>query len=172
MEIESWMVFGKLRYGQWRDWPHAETSVLDAYFEALWSALLARPLDTSKRPLVVHTLGNWLSDLSHAHDDLSRCLKQWEADASDPDGELMAAAHLAQTIVQAREVLPQEGSLGWHIHDRSGAQEAQVNAWITSEKVLQLLEAAFFRWSGSPYATLLSEAHCWVGLWQRRSACR
>ena len=167
-QVEAWMVFGKLRYGEWRRWKNAEQQVLDAYFDALWSALLARPVDTSETAWRAQTLGDWLSDFAHAHDDLSRFLKQWEAEAGNAAEGLMAAAHLAQTIVRARDDLLKKGSLDWDMYNQLDAQEAQMMAWLASDVVVRLLEAAFFRWSESPYAALLSEGHYWLGWWRQR----
>ena len=167
-QVEAWRVFGKLRYGKWRRWKSKEQQVLDAFFDALWSALLARPVDASGTEWQAQTLGDWLSSFAHAHEDLSRFLSQWEAEAGDSAQGLMAAAHLAQTVVRSRDGLLKKGSLDWDMYNELDGQEAQMMAWLASDAVRRSLEAAFFHWSASPYAALLSDAHEWLGWWRQR----
>jgi hypothetical protein len=169
-QVEAWMVFGKLSYGQWRRWQRAEQQALDAYFDALWSALLARSVEMGKAAWQTPTLGEWLCAFAHAHDDLTRFLNQWEAEADHPTEGLTAAAHLARTIIHARDDLLKKGSLNWDMYDQLAAQEGQTVAWLASDVVARLLEAAFFRWSESLYAPLISEGHYWLGWWRQRRA--
>lgn len=166
--FEAWIVFEKLRYGDWRRWTAVERQSLDAYFDALWSVLLVRPLDLGQEPWCIHTLGEWLRAFAFAHDDLTPFLQQWENEAQNPTEGLLAASRLAQTIVRVSEGFLKRDSLGWDCYHELDKQERQVIHWLASDGVFRLLESAYFRWHDSPHASLLSEGHYWLGLWRDR----
>ena len=168
-DVEAQLIFGKLRYGEWRSWNPAEQWALDAYFDAFWSVLLVRPVDVTDAAWAKKTLGDWLSDFARAHDDVGRFLKQWEVEAGHPTEGLLPAAHLAQTVTRAGGLL-KKGSLDWGIGSELNAQEDQTTAWLASDAVLHLLEAAFFRWPDTPYTMLISEGHNCLEWWRQSRA--
>lgn len=165
-EIDPWMIFGKMRYSQWGRWRKGERKVLDEYFDALWSVLLAQPLAAHDTPSYAISLMEWLNNFAYAHDHLGRFLDQWEAEASHPVTGELAAAHLAHTITSAGQHLP--GPWVWDASRRP--QESEVTAWLASDRVIGLLEKAYFRWSEGPYAAVLSDGHYWLGWWRRERA--
>lgn len=166
--FEAWIVFEKLRYGGWRRWTAAERQAIDAYFDALWSVLLARPLNLSQEPWCIDTLSEWLRAFAFAHDDLTPFLQQWESEAKNNNQCFSADSHLAQTIVRISEGFLKKQSLGWDCYHELDKQERQVINWLYSEAVSQLLESAYFRWHDSPHAAFLSEGHYWLGLCRER----
>jgi hypothetical protein len=160
--VEPWLVFEKLRYGDWQHWKRREREAIDAYFDAFWAALRLRPIKPWE------SLLGWLNHFAKAHDDLSRFLSEWEAEAARPTNEgLIAAAQLANSIVDEGYDLLKKSSLNC---DNLDTKENQVLCWLASDRISQLLESAFFRWSDSKYAPLLSEGHYWLGLWGQRRA--
>ncbi|MFT3787601.1 MAG: hypothetical protein QM770_15785 [Tepidisphaeraceae bacterium] len=166
-ELDAWLVFEKLDYGHWQRWKVPERTALNAYFDALWGALLAQPVDVGAESWRTPTLGEWLKAFAYAHGDLSPFLQRWAADASHPTDGVMAAAHLANAALEAVERLLKKRSLNWDMYHRVAAQEAQATAWLGSDAVSELLEQAYLRWPDSPYGTLLSEGHYWLGQWRQ-----
>ena len=161
--VDGYSVFGKLEYGQWRRWRKAERNALDGYFDALWSFSLAMPVKLESGRYEQASLSGLLSDFSLAHEDVTRFLKHWDAEAADPTSGLTAAAHLAASVVCHRDSLLE-------LDSPTGRQDNQQLAWLASDDVAKLLESAFFRWSETPYADLISQAHDWLGWIRRRRA--
>ena len=44
-EIDVEVLFGKMRYAKWRNWPPAEQQAVSSYFSALWQWLLTLPVE-------------------------------------------------------------------------------------------------------------------------------
>jgi hypothetical protein len=162
--VDKYLVLTKLQYGQWRRWPQPEQQALDAYFNSLWDARLLRPLDVNAW-IRQDSVLDWLRDLAEVQVDLHGFLSQWEVDIRGSLG-LMAAAHLADSIMQETARLLKKNSLEWSKGLKD--HEDQVTAWLASGVVSTLLEGAFFRWSDTPYAALISEAHNWQDWWRLR----
>lgn len=146
------IVFSKVRYGAWRTWPKQEQRALEELFDALWGALLTRPAR--------FRLSEWLRALAQCLDDLTPYLQRWEFEAGDPAHGLTPAAQLADLAVDVSE--------GRDAGLASPAQLAQVTQWLASEHVLQLLEAAYFRWSATGHGAILSAAHERLAVWRQR----
>lgn len=168
LEIEAWVVFGKLRYGQWQRWKPSERAAIDGYLQALWLAVLSRPMDAPDTPWCARTHFDWLIAFADALDDLSPLLQRWESDACDPDHGLLAAWQLARAIVQGQDDLIRNGTLGWDSLARASGQEQQVLTWLESDAVARLMEEAFFRWADTPEAGMLSEGQFWLEQFRRR----
>lgn len=165
-QVEPWLIFSRMNYAEWYQWRAREREVLDGYFDALWSALLARPLASATTDWTDETLGDWLSHFANAHDDLSRFREVWQCEAARPTDGLMAAAHLADTVVAVSETAVKRGKLDWD--EGLDCQEQETLAWLTSDRICRMLEEAFFRWAPTPYAQILSEGHYWLDLWRRQ----
>lgn len=165
--INPFMIFGRIRIAEWRHWPTEEQQALDGYFEALWATLLATPQSTTGMTCGYYSADNWLEDVSNIYVDLTPFLRQWEIDAADPNSGWVAAEHLANTIVDARDTLLKHDRLRWH-NILSDVPERQMTAWLASKTVSRLLEDAFFRWADLPSAAVISEGHFWQEWWLKR----
>lgn len=169
--VEIDYVFGKLQYGQWRLWSSAEQQALEAYFNALWLALLARPVDTSEDMLAIASLSDSIYAFSHVFEDISHFLERWYVEASDPATGFSAAGQLAKTIVFHRDEIVNDNNLGWSEYSEFVAQEKQLVTLLTSQEVHKLMGTVFFRWPDSSYAALFSQAQDCLDAWKKnRSA--
>jgi hypothetical protein len=168
-DVQPWPIFAKLSYADWQRWPRREREALDRYFEALWRAILARPVPAVDS-YSEQTPNHWLFELAHAHTDLAPFLGQWESDLADPDFGQTATAHLARWVVCDAETLLESNGLRWRHqqYPNLGAQADEAVAWLASDKVFALLESAYFRWSESTHAALLSEGHESLHWWRQR----
>ncbi len=164
--VELDMVSGKLEYGQWHRWPKAEHNAIQEYSESLWASILATMPSTE--PCGVWTAQNELHVLSSFHEDLTPFLLRWETDAADPTDGFIAAAHLAVSVLDVQRRLLDLCSTKRELAPPAGTTNDQTLNWLASDRVAELLEAAFFRWAESPYAETISQAHDWLGWCRRR----
>ena len=100
-----------------------------------------------------------LLQFASAHDDLSRFFTRWERDMSHPTPGLMAAVHLADSVMRLQQEL---------LRKHEDRLNPQILDWLSSKALAQTLEAAFFRFADSPFAKLLSDGHYLLGVWQRQ----
>ncbi|MCX5661097.1 MAG: hypothetical protein NTW19_15530 [Planctomycetota bacterium] len=157
------IVFVKLHQADWRRWPTREQLVLDAYFDALWLAVLSRrPLQSECEWM--DPVDSWLSAIAYAQADLTRFLNQWETLAAEPRSGLASTTALAEVIFET--YVMQQGVLRYMEHDLD-AQAKQINGWLLSDAVFALIEKAYFRWADTPSAELISNAHLGLTRWRR-----
>ena len=162
--LDPFIIFSKLSYAHWQQWPVHERLSLERYFAVLWKALLIRPMETT---CFCIPTGHLLKNFAYLALDISSLLQHWEDDLSDPVNGLMPAAHLSQLITSYTGELAKKQSLDWQ--DSLAKQEQQVLTWLASQRVAALMESAFFRWSETPYAELLSDGQYWLAWWRNKS---
>jgi hypothetical protein len=113
------LIFSRLKYGNWNQWPKAEQSVIREYLSALWSAALATEPDESRCTHV----DDWLSGIAPAEDQLSPYLQTWYE-----DGTFGACLNLAWFVAHTTFIQN-------HAHDPDfwsdrKDQFQQVKSWI------------------------------------------
>lgn len=69
-EIDAEVLFGKLTYAKWQQWPLQEQEAVKDYLDALWLFLLSLPPD-------VVTLDGFVCAYGQAVDDLAPYLEVW-----------------------------------------------------------------------------------------------
>ncbi len=85
------IVFNKLHFANWANWPIEEQNVVRRYFLIAWKALLR----TSPDDLGLTDAADWLSGIAQAEDDLQPYLEAWRKEESNE-----ATRHLAALIVE------------------------------------------------------------------------
>lgn len=137
------VLFGKLTYAIWRDWPEGEQAALDDYLIALWRAALA--IYPAPTPVSL-----WLSCIGVAT-NLDPFLTAWRANET-----ASALRHLAGFIEHPLDVfsIPAQRHVWW----RGTARGQQMLAWLRDPRTRVYLEDGFFRYVGEPFAADLSRA--------------
>jgi hypothetical protein len=148
--IELDMIFHKLEYGGWSAWPAAEQEAIAAFFDALWSHVLAR------YPHVLSTKA-CLYGVGQTREDLAGHLAAWRIAQSRP-----AAKHFASFLgshavhrSRRRRGLKLDGP-GWKDRPTPAHQVVQ---WLADPLRKAELEQAFFAFGDNDEdAAMLSRA--------------
>lgn len=119
--IDKEVVFGKLQYGKWREWPATERAAVEAYLDELWTRARRRTLRAD--PSVPEEIGSWLCALARAEANLGNYLDAW-ADDSAPE----AHANLLRFLDEERSALDGTTSPNEYWEDCAG-QWRQVQVW-------------------------------------------
>ena len=108
------MLFQKLQYCQWREWPEVEQVAIEHFLLAIWRRIIqASPQDV--------IAGEWLDELALAVDDLTPFLTAWEE-----AGSQAALLQLAYAVVYSTDLPP------------------AMSDWLNSKANQTRLEQAFF----------------------------
>jgi len=110
--------------------------------------------------------------IAHAEASLGEFIEQWDSDLNDPVQRYTATLHLASCI----------GDNEWHAigsqkvlddyFQELDFQDEEVANWIFSDKIFQLMEAAYFRWQDEPDAGRFSDAHKWLDYLRKKRSCK
>jgi hypothetical protein len=124
------VLFGKLAYGRWQEWPEFEQQAVDQFMRAFWAAELSREF-THERD---DRLDTALCSLGQAYDDLSPFLEQWLSTESVSSCQQLAHFFLFnyEKIVGHRELW----SAYWN--GRS-SQVSQIIDWMRTPAVYEYL---------------------------------
>ena len=79
------IVFNKLRFANWANWPIDEQNAIRRYFLMAWKAVLRANPDV----LGLTDEEDWLSGIAQAEDDLHPYLAAWAEERSDRSGETL-----------------------------------------------------------------------------------
>ena len=113
------IIYGKLRSGDWLNWPQAEVGAVRRYLMFLWRAVLqSDPADCD--------LEDWLGGISQAEDDLSPYLAAWRDTNSTT-----AAHHLARLVTEHAFVQVDARPVNFWAKRKD--QFAQVQKWLLSD---------------------------------------
>ena len=149
------MVFGILRYAQWRTWPEQEQDSVERMLRAVWEVVRSNP------PIQggYVDVDQWLCCISQCENDLGRCLNQWMKDQRLSASWALSSLILGSTIAytgtdHTRRV--QDGDperiakiREWFNQPHRGAfwencdtQYAQLQEWVRSPAALEKLHRA------------------------------
>ncbi len=124
--LDPEILFSKLTYAGWGNWPDQEQRAIQAYFHALWQAILNHPgSETLFTPA-----DSLLCGLGQAENDLAPYLSLWQAQSSAD-----AAAHLAAFILQNIAAIQKKGALSNPYWQTRSDQMGQVLAWLLDIEV-------------------------------------
>jgi len=141
------LIVSKLSYSSWcstnwRSWPQDEQSVIEKFFDAVWSAAL----DSDLQDLPFDGAYGWLQAIATVEPDISTYLDRWLRTDS-----VNLNRNLALMISQIHK-LPSSGhgaQLEWGPPE---GQHDQLDAWLYSTEVKRKLMNAFERWPEEPFA--------------------
>jgi len=161
-EIDPQIVFGKLPGVSWREWPVPEVECLLKYFGCLWDRSLRSapsflgggigdPLNTWTED-AAHT---WLEVIAVATEDVSPFLSTWQQLLLN-DGSLMPHLNLAAVFLDS--TINRKGQVPWCYIPHGSAIENEFLSWLRDIQSSVILERAFYRTDGTPYAAILSTA--------------
>ena len=147
--VDVEVVFSKLEYGDWHQWPERERAAVTGYLRSLWLDLLSRyphPLEADE---CLCGIGNAVGDMT------------FYLDASSAAKGCPAMLHLAEFVeanvgpVYRKRQTPILRNAFWE--DRP-AQARQVSEWLLDPARVDQVERAFFRCGGDESERLLSVA--------------
>ncbi len=124
------VVFGKLRYAQWKSWPRAEFDATDRFLRAYWEDQLNQHVS---QPLS-DAIDTVLCAVSGAYDSVQPLLDFWVGNDS-----IAARNHLAAFVLWNEGELLAKQRLANSFWDRSSRPYAEVIAWLTSDHVYEYL---------------------------------
>jgi hypothetical protein len=125
------VVFNKLRFANWANWPIEEQNAIRRYLVAAWKCCLR----TNPDDLGLTDAEDWLSGIAQAEDDLHPYLGVWSEEPS-----VEAARHLAALIVEHQFV--QDDARPQNFWSERKEQWAQVREWLLGDTVRHKLRAA------------------------------
>jgi hypothetical protein len=121
------IIYGKLGYGDWLNWPQTEVTAVRHYLMSLWQAVLqSDPAHCDAE--------DWLCGISQAEEDLSSYLAAW----SDGDST-HAARHLA--ILLTEHAFVQVDARPRNFWAQRKEQFDQVRRWLLSDAAKGKLRA-------------------------------
>ena len=118
-EIDAQVLFGKLTYAHWRQWPQQEQEAVDGYLSALWAYFL------SLSPKVA-SLDDLLTAYGQAVDDLAPYLETWVSTKT-----AFSLGHYFDFLDQNEAIL-RRGYLQNDFWPKREGQMRQVVEWVTS----------------------------------------
>jgi hypothetical protein len=150
------MVFGILRYGQWRTWPSQEQDAVERMLHAVWETVRSNlPIESGYIDVDL-----WLCCISQCENDLASYLGEWIKDDRLSAAWALSSLVLGSTIaytdadtsheppvwegeesiakIEAWAKLPHPGAF-WKGCDR---QYAQLQKWVKSPAALEKLRRA------------------------------
>jgi len=150
------MVFGILRYAQWRTWPSQEQEAVERMLQAIWETVRStRPIEGG-----YIDVDQWLCCISQCEDDLCPFLDQWLEDNSLSAAWALSSLILSSTIAYTDEntnhdppvwegeesrakiekwyKLPHRGAFWKHCDH----QYNQLQQWVKSRAALEKLHMA------------------------------
>ena len=125
------ILFSKLTYGNWRQWPQREQDALEDYFYALWKFSL---LSIEPTPLTYSE--SFLCAIAQAVDDLSRFLIYWQQ-SDDP----VALRNLAAFIQQNSDCFHRFEKQAQTFWEQRTEQWDQIVNWLTNQHTVQYVAA-------------------------------
>jgi len=165
------IIFRKLNYAEWRDWPIDEKTAVEDFFMAAWEYLLA--CDES------FGWDDLLCSIGQAVDDLTPYLKAWE------ESGLTGLWHLSEYIADEYLDVAQKHKLSdsfWQDKSYEGdpwcndrtAQMNQVIEWLEKPSTCELLENAYLENPNHPLAASIAEGADylrWIETYRKNTTC-
>lgn len=138
LAIDRGLVWAKLRWAGWPNWPTYQTLTVREFLRAEWRRLIR----SDPRP--AHLAHRWLRDAGADTDDLEGVLDDW-LDAMGPTTPLphrqAATGHLVALVLQS----PFRPDVPRSVHDvfpRRPVTSAQVRDWLASARTDRVVRAA------------------------------
>ncbi len=149
------VIFGVLRYGEWRTWPQEEQTAIERLLQAIWETVRSNPPIESG----YIDVDQWLCCISQCENDLKPYLNQWESDDrlsaswalsslilgstiayadTDPDPPTLEDTPEWRARIEQWYRLPHRGAF-WN---RCGTQYLQLQEWVRSPEALGKLRRA------------------------------
>jgi len=127
------IVFGKLKYAQFDEWPERERGSVDRFFDEYWKNQLADPIIGAFED----SIDTVLCAISNATSSIRRFLDMWIATHTDN-----AKRHLAAFILNNDDTLTNKGRLSNAFWDTSGQPHTEVVSWLQSDSLLGYFDGA------------------------------
>ena len=149
-EFELEVLFGKLEYAKWQEWPTIERDSVEGYLREFWRAAIGQPpMDEYDE-----TINKVLCSLASACSTLRPFLEDWLLSEA-----VAAGQQLAQFIIVNHDDLIASKRLanGFWYWEGVEARAAEVIAWLRSPAVgvyLQAHQAELAEWQGGTLSLL------------------
>jgi len=130
------ILFGKLRYADWKDWPESQKNAVKEYLRALWfSALTTFPIE-EKLPAFCE-IESMLGSIAQTGEALSPYLQRW-------DGIQCTAAdeHLVQFVTMYGADFAEGRTLSFAFWENSQTQAQEIRSWLLKPTTIERIVKA------------------------------
>jgi hypothetical protein len=145
-EYDVWVIFGKLEYGKWEEWPEEEKNAIENFFISLFEKII-----TCENNLSDIEFENYFTAIAHLTNRFEQLLEIWE------QAKTKSANKFLGTFIYS-----QFNSI-FHENVISGFQNCSKNIpalkkWLVRKEIAQRLEKAFFEFQKEDFASEISWA--------------
>ncbi|MSU80011.1 MAG: hypothetical protein EXS16_18215 [Gemmataceae bacterium] len=148
IQIDNEIVFGKLRYGEWRAWPQTEQDAVESFLKT-WGKILL-----NSYPCHCY-MTEYLCALALVTEDVIPFLNEWR-------GHLHSVPALRHLAYIAREYAWDSSRFRSNWWMEVPAQGHHIEQWLRESATELVLEAAFFQHADSEIADEFASAADWL----------
>jgi hypothetical protein len=143
---DIWTLYSRLEDADWKTWNEDEQTAINNFTLELWNNLLNDNSEKAEWEFIdyFHTIANF-------YPDFSQVLKVWETNDS-----FAAVKHLTNYIISKRQYLFDNNYI--YSIEKTTKHIEQFKTWLTSDKIIEKIEKAFFDNEKNEFAKRLSWA--------------
>jgi len=141
---DIWTLYSRLEDANWKTWAIEEQTAINNFTLELWNNLLNDNSEIAESEFIdyFHTIANF-------YPDFSQVLKVWETNDS-----FAAVKHLTNYIIEKQQYLFDNKYIYYIVVNIK--QIEQFTTWLTSDKIIEKIEKAFYDNEKSEFAKQLS----------------
>lgn len=141
---DIWTLYSRLEDANWKTWAIEEQTAINNFTLELWNNLLNDNSEIAESEFIdyFHTIANF-------YPDFSQVLKVWETNDS-----FAAVKHLTNYIIEKQQYLFDNKYIYYIVVNIK--QIEQFTTWLTSDKIIEKIEKAFYDNEKNEFAKQLS----------------
>ena len=141
---DIWTLYSRLEDANWKTWAIEEQTAINNFTLELWNNLLNDNSDIAESEFIdyFHTIANF-------YPDFSQVLKVWETNDS-----FAAVKHLTNYIIEKQQYLFDNKYIYYIVVNIKHIE--QFTTWLTSDKIIEKIEKAFYDNEKNEFAKQLS----------------
>ncbi len=141
---DIWTLYSRLEDANWKTWAIEEQTAINNFTLELWNNLLNDNSEIAESEFIdyFHTIANF-------YPDFSQVLKVWETNDS-----FAAVKHLTNYIIEKQQYLFDNKYIYYIVVNIKHIE--QFTTWLTSDKIIEKIEKAFYDNEKSEFAKQLS----------------
>jgi len=141
---DIWTLYSRLEDANWKTWAIEEQTAINNFTLELWNNLLNNNSEIAESEFIdyFHTIANF-------YPDFSQVLKVWETNDS-----FAAVKHLTNYIIEKQQYLFDNKYIYYIVVNIK--QIEQFTTWLTSDKIIEKIEKAFYDNEKNEFAKQLS----------------
>ncbi|MDO5981745.1 hypothetical protein [Flavivirga spongiicola] len=143
---EIWIVFDKLNYAGWNNWPQIEQDVIYEFMIALWESIINEESEISE-----WDFRDYFSTIAHFYPNFSDLLNIWSESESNA-----SIKHLSELLVEEQTAIFDRRKISGFNDKTENAKE--FISWILSDKILNKVQQKYFEFEKESFAEKISWA--------------